>query len=136
DAVPAAAARAARKPGPALIDSGVPRRGAAARRSRYPDREDGPMGLGRAGADRPAVRLRHRPDDRQSEPAPGSRAACLRPAEPFERVLAEPGRESGSPIGDHELELIAVLATAQRDRSAAVADRVLDEVAEHRLDPP
>ena len=76
------------------------------------------------------MRLRDRPHDREAEAAalPGASAVAAREA--LERALGEGGREALALIGDLERQPGALPAGPQHDLALAVAERVVDEVAE------
>src|SRR4029453_5178677 len=79
------------------------------------------------------VRPRDRLHDRQAEAAavPGRRRARER----LERVVAELRRETGALVEHMQLDARVVPACRDRDRTAAVLERVVDEVPERLLNP-
>jgi hypothetical protein len=81
------------------------------------------------------VRRRNRPDDRKPEAGPPSGAAVAGAGEAIERLGLEPVRKPGAVVGDLEHGGAVVAAGGQAHLAAAVAKRVLDQVAERLLDP-
>src|SRR5438093_3105341 len=82
----------------------------------------------------PVVGARDRGDDR--EPEPGSRAAArvAGAAEALEGVLEELLRDASALVAHVELERAVRSCRGERDRAAAVTERVVDEIAERLLD--
>src|SRR5437867_3989768 len=80
------------------------------------------------------VRSRDRGDDRQPKSASRAAACAVGAAEAVERVLEEVVRNARALVEHVQLERAVGRSRAERDRSAAVAERVVDQVAERLLD--
>src|SRR6476659_8620132 len=90
-----------------------------------------------ASGPRPGAGSRRRPrrlHDRETEARPVGGAA-VRTAEALERVRDERLGKAGAMVRDVQLEPTAATPRVERDLAAAVAERVLDEVAERLLEP-
>jgi hypothetical protein len=81
------------------------------------------------------VRPRDGVDDREPETASAATACVVAPREAFEGARSDLGRESPSLVPDVELDHLTGPPGADRDRPVAVAERVVDEVAERLLEP-
>src|SRR5207248_2390496 len=102
-------------------------------RERDPDGGAGRLAVRRVGA--APVGLCDRPDDRKAEPGAAAAARGIRPREALEGALEERGREAVPVVADVQLDPAVDVAGLERDRVAAVAERVVDEVSERLLQP-
>src|SRR5215218_10811425 len=82
-----------------------------------------------------AVGLGYHVDDREAEARPPACARGIGAAEALERLLKELRREALAAIDDVQLDATVTPSRLQQDRSAAVAKRILDEIAERLLGP-
>src|SRR5581483_1829132 len=84
---------------------------------------------------RSAVRLGNRPDDRESEAGPASTACRVGPGEPIECPSDEIAPESVAVIAHVKFDAPVGGAGAETNLVAAVAERVVDEIAEGLFEP-
>src|SRR5688500_7214634 len=92
---------------------------------RHPDADGSAVERGAA-----AVGLRDRAHDREPKSGTAARARVVTAGEALERAVLDVGGEAGAVVGDLERNAPVVGVRAQRDVAAAVAERVVDEVAE------
>jgi hypothetical protein len=80
------------------------------------------------------VRQGDRLDDREPEAAARARASVASATEPLEGPGQERRRKATSVIPDVKLDHVASRNRGQRDRTSAVAERVVDQVGESLTD--
>ena len=81
-----------------------------------------------------AVGARDGLDDGEAEPGPAAASTVGCAAEGLERMLEERGRKAGAFVHDPQLQRVVDRDGAELGAAAAVAERVVDEIAERLLD--
>ena len=92
-------------------------------------------GVGVADMGVAVVRFGYRLDDGEAEAASAAASTRIAAGESVEGVGEEVSREAGPVVSDVELDVPVSAGGLQRDLVAAVAERVVDEVAERLFEP-